>query len=83
MRAGNGNHYLVFGESKPDQATGEVRRTRLFVFSEDFDAFWDLLRDTARFIRENPVPDDVREKRARFWAQQDATGNATTPGRAG
>jgi len=69
-RAGNGNHFLVLIEGKRDEATGEVRKTRLFLFSEDFGKFFQMLHETAKFIREHPVPDDVKEKRAKFWAKK-------------
>ena len=68
--AGNGNHYLVLTEGKRDEATGEVRKTRLFVFSEDFVEFFRMLHETAQFIKANPVPDEVKKKRQRFWARQ-------------
>lgn len=68
--AGNGNPYLVLTEGKRDDATGDVRKTRLFVFSEDFDAFLSLLRDTARWLHAHPVPDDIREQRRKFWARR-------------
>ena len=70
--AGNGNHFLVLTEGKRDEKTGEVRKTRLFVFSEDFIEFFRMLHDTAVFIREHPVPDDIKQKRARFWAKKSA-----------
>lgn len=54
-RANNGNHYLVLTEGKRDRATGEVRKTRLFVFSEDFIPYFRMLQETAQFIREHPV----------------------------
>src|SRR4051812_21949153 len=41
--AGNGNHFLVLTEGKRDDATGEVRKTRLFVFSEDFTEVFRML----------------------------------------
>lgn len=69
-RASNGNHYLVLTEGKRDQSTGEVRKTRVFVYSEDFIEFFKLLQSTAQFIRATPVPDDVKKKRERFWAKQ-------------
>jgi hypothetical protein len=69
-QAGNGNHFLVFTEGKRDDKTGEIRKTKLFVFSEDFGEFFRMLHETARFIRENPVPDEVKKKRERFWAKQ-------------
>jgi len=69
-RAGNGNHFLVLTEGKRDDKTGEVRKTKLFVFSEDFPAMFHMLRETAEFIKANPVPPEVREKRERFWARK-------------
>ena len=66
-RAGNGNHFLVLTEGKRDEKTNEVRKTRLFVFSEDFAAFAKLVDEAFGFIRAHPVPDEVRQKRAKFW----------------
>jgi len=37
---GNGNQLLVLTEGKRDDTTGEVRKTRLFVYAEDFAAFF-------------------------------------------
>ena len=71
-RAGNGNHFLVLTEGKRDEATGEVRKTRLFLFSEDFGKFFQMLHETAKFIREHPVPDEIKEKRAKFWAKKNS-----------
>ena len=68
-RAGNGNHFLVLTEGKRDDKTGEVRKTRLFVFSEDFPAMFHMLHETAQFIKANPVPPEVRQRRERFWAK--------------
>jgi hypothetical protein len=68
--ANNGNHFLVVTEGKRDDATGEVRKTRLFVFSEDFAEFFDLLEQTARFIKAHPVPPEVEQRRRRFWARK-------------
>lgn len=69
-RAGNGNHFLVLTEGKRDDATGEVRKIRLFIFSEDFREFFRMLHNTAQFIRENPVPEEVAARRKKFWARQ-------------
>lgn len=69
-KAGNGNHFLVLTEGKRDEKTDEVRKTRLFVFSEDFVEFFKMLHETAKFIREHPVPDDVKQKRQRFWQKK-------------
>ena len=70
--AGNGNHFLVLTEGKRDDASGDVKKTRLFVFSEDFAEFLDLVNEAAEFIRAHPVPDEVREKRQRFWTKRNA-----------
>lgn len=69
-RAGNGNHFLVLTEGKRDEATRELRKIRLFLFSEDFGKFFQMLHETAKFIREHPVPEEIKEKRARFWAKK-------------
>jgi hypothetical protein len=69
-RAGNGNHFVVLTEGKKDPETGEPRKTRLFVFSEDFIEFFKMLHQTAAFIRENPVPEEIKKKRTKFWARQ-------------
>jgi hypothetical protein len=69
-RAKNDNHFLVLTEGKRDDKTDEVRKTRLFVFSEDFPEFFRMLHETAQFIKANPVPDEVRERRAKFWAKK-------------
>jgi hypothetical protein len=69
-RAANGNHFLVLTEGKRDEKTGEVRKARLFLFSEDFVEFFRMLHKTAQFIRENPVPEEVAAKRKKFWQRQ-------------
>lgn len=69
-KAGNGNHFVVLTEGKKDPNTGEPRKTRLFVFSEDFKSFFKMLQETAIFIRENPVPEEIKKKREKFWAKQ-------------
>jgi hypothetical protein len=71
-RAANGNHYIVLTEGKRDDKTQDVRKVRLFVFSEDFDEFFKLINATAAFARAHPVPADVKAKRERFWARQAA-----------
>lgn len=68
-RARNGNHFLVLTEGKRDESSGEVRKTRLFLFSEDFVSFFRMLHETAQFIKANPVPEDVRKKQERHWAK--------------
>jgi hypothetical protein len=69
-RANNGNHYLVLTEGKRDVKSGDVRKCRVFVYSEDFAEFFRLVKATAEFIKSNPLPDDVKQKREKFWAKQ-------------
>lgn len=69
-RAGNGNHFVVLTEGKRDENSGEVRKTRLYVFSEDFSAFFKMLQETAVFIRANPLPEEIKQKRANYWKKK-------------
>jgi len=69
--ASNGNHFLVLTEGKRDDKTGEIRKTRLFAYSEDFIEFFRLLHETAQFIKANPVDPEVKAKRAKFWAKKE------------
>jgi hypothetical protein len=69
-QAGNGNHFLVLTEGKRDEKTGDIRKTRLFVFSEDFDAFFKLVERASAHIKSHPVPIEVRKKRQNFWAKK-------------
>jgi hypothetical protein len=73
---GNGNHLLVLTEGKRDADTGEVRKTRLLVFGEDFTPFFKLLAETAGFIRGNPLSEEFREKRRKFWAKKNKEARA-------
>ena len=73
---GNGNHLLVLTEGKRDAETGEVRKTRLLVFGEDFTPFFKLLAETAAFIRANPLSEEIREKRRRLWAKRNKESRA-------
>jgi hypothetical protein len=73
---GNGNHLLVLTEGKRDSETGEVRKTRLLVFGEDFTAFFKLLAETAGFIRANPLSEEIREKRRKIWAKRNKEARA-------
>jgi hypothetical protein len=76
-RASNDNHYLILTEGKRDDATGEVRKTRLFIYSEDFPEFFRMLQDTAHFVRDNPVPEEVKKRRKQFWAKKEREGKAS------
>ena len=73
-KAGNGNHYLVMTEGKRDEKTNEVRKTRLFVYSEDFVEFFKMIKGAAEFIKANPLPDHVRKQREKFWAKNPDAG---------
>src|SRR5688572_10098662 len=53
-RATNGNHYLVLTEGKRDEKTGDVRKCRVFVYSEDFVELFRLIKAAAEFIKDNP-----------------------------
>src|SRR5437764_358868 len=53
--AGNGNHFLVLTEGKRDEKTGELRKCCLYVYSEDFIPFFQLLKDASLFIKANPL----------------------------
>jgi len=68
----NGNHYLILTEGyrKPD--SDEVRKSRIFLYSEDFVEFFRMLHETAQWIKSNPVPNEVKQKRERFWKKQNA-----------
>jgi hypothetical protein len=68
--AGNGNHFIFFTEGRRDKETGELRKTSLIVFSEDFDNFAKLVGDTMQFVRAHPVPPEVAEKQAKRWRNQ-------------
>jgi hypothetical protein len=70
--AGNGNHFLVLTEGKRDPVTNEVKKLKLFVYSEDFSAFFRMLHDTAQFIKAHPVSPDIKMKRMRYWAKKEA-----------
>jgi len=67
----NGNHMLMLTEGRRDEATGELRKTRLCVFAEDFPVFFNMLKESSRFIDSHPLPDDVRKRRQRFWQKQE------------
>ena len=69
-QARNGNYFLVLTEGKRDPETDEVRKTKILVFSEDFKEFFHLLTDTVAFLREHPMPDEIKAKRQRFWAKR-------------
>jgi hypothetical protein len=69
-QAANGNHFLVLTEGRRDDRTGEVRKSRVFVYSEDFVEFFRLIKSAAEFIKEHPLSPEFRRKREEFWAKQ-------------
>jgi hypothetical protein len=77
-KARNGNHFLVLTEGRRDATSDEVRKTRLYVFSEDFPEFFRLLHETAQFIKANPVSDEVKRRRQQF--RQKRRSGADRPG---
>ena len=80
--AGNGNHFLVLTEGKRDDASGDVKKTRLFLFSEDFVAFFHLMKDTSEFIKAHPVSPKIKQKREKFWAKQTAAAEGASAAKA-
>ncbi len=69
-RAANGNHFLVLTEGKRDEKTNELRKSRVFVYGEDFVEFYKLIKASAEFAKANPVPAAVKAKRDKVWAKQ-------------
>jgi len=70
--AGNGNHFLVLTEGKRDPVTNEVKKLKIFVYSEDFPAYFRMLHETAQFIKAHPVSPEIKMKRMRHWAKKEA-----------
>ena len=77
-RAANGNHFLVLTEGKRDEKTNELRKSRLFIYSEDFAAFFKLMKASAEFAKAHPVDPAVAAKRAKVWSGQ-ARRSAASP----
>ena len=67
-----GNQFLVLTESKRDPATGETKKTKVFVYSEDFAQYFRMLHETAQFIKAHPVSEEMKLKRQRYWARKEA-----------
>ncbi|HUB24153.1 MAG TPA: DUF3276 family protein [Tepidisphaeraceae bacterium] len=63
----NGNQMLLLTEGRRDESTGELRKTRLAVFAEDFAVFFNMLKETSQFIDAHPLPEAVRQRRQQFW----------------
>ena len=67
-----GNQFLVLTESKRDAATGETKKSKVFIYSEDFAQYFRMLHETAQFIKAHPVSEEVKLKRQRYWARKEA-----------
>ena len=67
-----GNQFLVLTEVKRDPETGEAKKTKVFVYSEDFAHYFRMLHETAQFIKAHPVSEEVKLKRQRYWARKEA-----------
>ena len=67
-----GNQFLVLTEIKRDAETGETKKTKVFVYSEDFAQYFRMLHETAQFIKSHPVSEEVKLKRQRYWARREA-----------
>jgi hypothetical protein len=67
-----GNQFLVLTESKRDASSGETKKTKVFVYSEDFAQYFRMLHETAQFIKAHPVSEEVKLKRQRYWARKEA-----------
>jgi len=68
----SGNQFLVLTEGKRDVETGEIKKTKVFVYSEDFAAYFRMLHETAQFIKAHPVSEAIKMKRMRHWAKKEA-----------
>jgi hypothetical protein len=75
--AGNGNHYLVLTEGKRDESTGELKKSKVFVFSEDFGLFFRMLHETAQYLKAHPVPEEIQLRRQRYWAKKEREAKET------
>lgn len=64
-----GDHFLVLTEGRRLDDSDEVKKSWLMVFSEDFPDFFRLLHETAQFIKDHPVPPEVKQRRQRYLAK--------------
>ena len=67
-----GNQFLVLTEGKRDPETGEIKKTKVFIYSEDFAQYFRMLHETAQFIKAHPVSEEVKLRRQRYWAKKEA-----------
>jgi hypothetical protein len=69
-KAGNGNHFLVLTEGRRAKDSDEIRKLRLFVFSEDFSEFFAMMQRTRQFIDAHPLPEEFQRKRRKMWEKR-------------
>ncbi len=74
-----GDHFLVLTDGRRDPETDELRKSMLFLFSQDFPAFFKMLHDTAQWIKANPVPEEVRQRQQQYKQRSGGKGVATGP----
>jgi hypothetical protein len=67
-----GNQFLVLTESKRDPSSGETKKTKVFIYSEDFAQYFRMLHETAQFIKAHPISEEMKLKRQRYWARKEA-----------
>jgi tRNA A37 N6-isopentenylltransferase MiaA len=79
----NGNHLLVLTEGKRDEKTDEVRKTRLFVYAEDFPEMFKMLDDARAYIEAHPVSKAAQAKRQKFWEKQNQNAKVAVKAPAG
>jgi hypothetical protein len=72
-QASNGNQYMVLTEGYRKSDSDEVRKTRIFLYSEDFVQFFRMLHEAAQWIKANPLPDEIKKKRDQYWAKHHGT----------
>lgn len=77
--AANGNHFLVLTEGKRDEKTNEVRKSRVFLYSEDFIAFFKLMKETSIFIKDHPLDEKIKAKRDKVWAKKNPSAQIPEP----
>ena len=68
--AANGNHFLVLTEGKRDEKTNELRKSRVFLYSEDFVEFFKMMHETAVYIKAHPISAKVKAQRDKIWAKK-------------
>ena len=72
----NGNQLLVLTEGKRDPATDELRKTRLFIYSEDFKEFFAMVNEIAAFAKTHPLSPEVQNRRDAYWKKPGGKFNA-------